>query len=311
MNKHSRLYIAGHRGMVGSALLQKFQQAGYTNIITRSSAELDLTNQQKVSAFFEQEKPAYVILAAARVGGIGANMQYPVEFLLQNLQIQNNVIDAAFRTGVQKILFLGSSCIYPRECPQPMKEEYLLTGKLEPTNEGYAIAKIAGLRLLEYYSKQYGWDTLSVMPSNLYGSNDSFDPAHSHVLSALVKKFSDAVQNGDQEVVVWGTGNARRELMHVSDCADAILFLFENYQSSDFINIGVGEDVSIRELAELIALKTGYTGHIRFDVSKPDGMPRKCLDVTRLSSLGYRPQISLEQGVMQTINEYNKLKNIV
>lgn len=311
MNKHSRLYIAGHRGMVGSALLQKFQQAGYTNIITRSSAELDLTNQQKVSAFFEQEKPAYVILAAARVGGIGANMQYPVEFLLQNLQIQNNVIDAAFRTGVQKILFLGSSCIYPRECPQPMKEEYLLTGKLEPTNEGYAIAKIAGLRLLEYYSKQYGWDTLSVMPCNLYGSNDSFDPAHSHVLSALVKKFSDAVQNGDQEVVVWGTGNARRELMHVSDCADAILFLFENYQSSDFINIGVGEDVSIRELAELIALKTGYTGHIQFDVSKPDGMPRKCLDVTRLSSLGYRPQISLEQGVMQTINEYNKLKNIV
>lgn len=309
IDKAAKLFIAGHRGMVGSAILKKMQQSGYSNIITRSSAELNLTIQSDVENLFQKEKPAYVILAAARVGGIGANIQYPGEFLYQNLCIQNNVIHAAYNNGVKKFLFLGSSCIYPRECPQPMKEEYLLTGKLEPTNEGYAIAKIAGLKLIEYYHRQYGFDGLSVMPCNLYGTNDSFDPAHSHVLSALVKKMVDAAENNSSTVEVWGSGNARRELMHVDDCATAIVFLFENYSSAEFINVGVGQDISIKELAELIAKQSDYKGKIVFDKTKPDGMPKKCLDVSRLNALGFQPQISLLQGINQTITEYKKQRD--
>ncbi len=308
-DKEAKIFIAGHRGMVGSAIFKKMQQAGYVNFVTRSSAELDLTIQQNVENFFKTEKPEYVILAAARVGGIGANIQYPGEFLYKNLCIQNNVIHSAYANGVKKFLFLGSSCIYPRECPQPMKEEYLLSGKLEPTNEGYAIAKIAGLKMIEYYHRQYGFNGVSVMPCNLYGTNDNFDPAHSHVLSALVKKFVDAVEKKSASVEVWGSGNARREFMHVDDCADAIVFLFENYSSPDFINVGVGEDVSIKELAELIAEQSGFTGEIVFDKTKPDGMPRKCLDVSRLKNLGFTPHISLAQGINQTIEEYKKQKN--
>ncbi|MBS1572455.1 MAG: GDP-L-fucose synthase [Bacteroidetes bacterium] len=310
IDKNEKCYVAGHRGMVGSAVVTKLKEAGYSNIIGRSSKELDLTNQQAVEKFFQQEKPHYVILAAAKVGGIGANIKYPAEFLYQNLSIQNNVIHFAYKCGVQKLVFLGSSCIYPRECPQPMKEEYLLTGKLEPTNEGYAIAKIAGLKMLEYYHKQYGMKGFSVMPCNLYGTNDSFDPSHSHVLSALVKKFVDAVDNKESKVEIWGSGNARRELMHVNDCADAVVYLFENYEGADFINVGTGEDVSIRELAEEIAKETEFVGELVFDHSKPDGMPRKCLDVNRLSTMGFKHKISLAQGIKQTVSEYKKSKNL-
>lgn len=309
MDKNKKVYIAGHRGMVGSAILRKLRQEGYTDFITKTSAELDLTNQSAVADFFNLEKPAYVILAAAKVGGIAANIKSPADFLYQNLAIQNNVIHAAFKQRVEKLVFLGSSCIYPRECPQPMKEDYLLTGKLEPTNEGYAIAKIAGLKLVEYYKRQYGMDAFSVMPCNLYGTNDSFDPAHSHVLSALVKKFVDAVDKKVQKVDVWGSGNARRELMHVNDCADAVVFLFENYTGEDFINIGTGEDVSIKELAIMIAEQVGYNEEIFFDKTKPDGMPRKCLDVSKLHALGYKHRITLEEGIIQTISEYKSIRN--
>lgn len=309
ISKSAKFYVAGHRGMVGSAIVKKLKESGYSNLVLRTSKELDLTDQQAVRVFFKNEKPEYVILAAAKVGGIGANIQYPAEFLYLNLCIQNNVIHSSFQTGVKKFLFLGSSCIYPRESPQPMKEEYLLTGRLEPTNEGYAIAKISGLKLVEYYRRQYAMDGFSVMPCNLYGTNDSFDPAHSHVLSALVKKFVDAVDNNDRKIVIWGSGNARRELMHVDDCAEAIVFLFENYSSPEFINIGTGEDITIRELAGLVSKLTGFTGEISFDASKPDGMPRKCLDVSRLKTLGYMHRINLEEGIRQTITEYKKLKN--
>lgn len=292
--------------MAGSAIVRQLTEKGYTNLLVKPSNELDLTRQNAVIDFFEKEKPEYVFLAAAKVGGIAANIKSPVEFLLQNLAIQNNVIPAAYQSGVKKLVFLGSSCVYPRECPQPMKEDYLLTGKLEPTNEAYAIAKIAGLKLTEYYCTQYGADFISVMPCNLYGTNDSFDPAHSHVLSALVKKFVDATYANHQKVEVWGSGNAKRELMHVDDCAAAIVFLFENYSGKSFINIGTGEDVTIKELAYLIAEKADYKGAIYFDSTKPDGMPRKCLDVSRLHQLGFHHTVSLEQGVVQTIKEYKE-----
>ncbi len=309
MDKSAKIYIAGHRGMVGSAIMRKLRDAGYESFVTRTSAELDLTRQSAVEAFFETEQPDYVFLAAARVGGIGANIKFPAEFLYENLCIQDNVIHAAYKNGVKKLIFLGSSCIYPRECPQPMKEEYLLDGKLEPTNEGYAIAKIAGLKLVEYYHRQYGMDAVSVMPCNLYGTNDHFDPANSHVLSALVRKFVDAVDNGDAEVEIWGTGNARRELMHVDDCADAVVFLFENYSGEGFVNVGTGDDVSVAELTRMVAAATGFKGNLRFDTSKPDGMPRKCLDVTKLNKLGYHYKIKLQDGMMQTIHEYKKIKS--
>ncbi len=294
--------------MLGSALCRNLSALGYSNLITRTSSELDLTRQDAVFQFFNVEKPAYVLLAAAKVGGIAANISMPAQFLYENLNIQNNVIHASNFSGVKKIVFLGSSCIYPRDCSQPMKEEYMLTGKPEPTNEGYAIAKIAGLKMIEYYHRQYGLKGFSVIPCNLYGTNDSFDPAHSHVLSALVKKICDAKKKGDNQVVVWGTGNAKREFMHVDDCANAIIFLFENYEKNDFINVGTGEDISINTLAELIASKVGFKGDILFDINKPDGMPRKCMDVSRLHRLGFRHSISLEQGIDKTINEYNNLE---
>lgn len=308
--KQSSIFVTGHRGMLGSATVRLLQENGYQRILTRTHAELDLCNQVAVEDFFATEKPEVVILAAAKVGGIQANIDNPGVFLFDNLMIQNNVIDAARRFGVNKFVFLGSSCIYPRECPQPMKEEHLLTGKLEPTNEGYAIAKIAGIKLLQGYNKQYGMNGISLMPCNLYGPNDSFDLKHSHVLSALVKRFSDAVMSKADSITLWGTGIARREFMHVEDAARAILFMLEHYNSPDFINVGTGTDVSIKELAELIAAKTGFTGTIEWDTSKPDGMLKKCMDVSRMKALGFEPMISLEAGIEQMIAIYQQ-QNIV
>lgn len=308
MDINDRIYVAGHRGMVGSALVRLLEKRGFNNLIKFSSKELDLRDFIAVKNFFDSERPDVVILAAARVGGIQANINHPAEFLYDNLAIQNNVIHQSHLHGVRKFCFLGSSCIYPRECPQPMKEEYLLTGPLEPTNEGYALAKIAGLKMVEYYRKQYGFRGISVMPSNLYGTNDSFDPLHSHVLSALVRKFVDAVDRGLDSVTIWGTGIARRELMHVDDAAEAILFLLDTYDSSQFINIGLGEDVTIRELVEMVSKSAGFAGEINWDDSKPDGMLRKCLDISRLKALGYTPRISLRDGIQRTITEYKDLK---
>jgi GDP-L-fucose synthase len=294
--------------MVGSATLRLFQQQGFTNLLTAGSGELDLTDQLAVTQFFEREKPEVVILCAAKVGGIQANIENPATFLLDNLQIQNNVMSASLRNGVNNFLFLGSSCIYPKECLQPMKEEYLLTGKLEPTNEGYAIGKIAGIKLLEGLKKQYGFNSISLMPCNLYGPNDSFDLNHSHVLSALVRRFVDAKAENAPSITLWGTGVARREFMHVDDMARAILFMLENYDDHRFINIGTGVDISIRELAEMIASLTGYAGEILWDNSKPDGMLKKCMDVSRMEALGFRPEISLQAGVEQMIDIYRRLK---
>ena len=307
MNKESKIYIAGHTGMVGSSLHRNLLIKGYKNFVFTQHSEIDLTNQKAVEDFFLKEKPHVVFLAAARVGGINANMQYPADFLYENLMIQNNIIIQAQKNGIEKLVFLGSSCIYPKECPQPMKEEYLLNGKLEPTNEGYALAKIAGLKLCEYYQKQYGFNSISVMPCNLYGTNDSFDLEHSHVLSALVKRFIDAKQNKAPEITLWGTGSARREFMHVDDAARAIIFIFENYNSVDFINIGWGNDVSIKELAEIIALKVGYIGEIKWDTTKPDGMLRKCLDISKMNKLGFKPTITLSEGIDQMIQDYYRL----
>ena len=308
MNQTDRIYIAGHNGMVGSAIVRLLEKRGFDNLILRSSKELDLRDFLAVGKFFKAEKPDVVILAAARVGGIQANIDHPADFLYENLAIQNNVIHQSYLNGVKKFCFLGSSCIYPRECPQPMKEEYLLTGPLEPTNEGYALAKIAGIKMIEFYRKQYGLHGISVMPCNLYGTNDSFDPLHAHVLSALVKKFVDAADNKAQSVTMWGTGTARREFMHVDDAAEAILFLMEYYDSPQLINIGWGEDVSIKELALLIAQKAGFEGELIWDTTKPDGMLRKCMDVSRIKTLGYASKITLKKGIQKTIEEYRELK---
>lgn len=297
--------------MVGSAILRALRANGFDNLLLADKAQLNLLDQQKVREFFDRARPDYVILAAARVGGIRANIERPAEFMFENLTIQNNVIHSAFEFQTRKLVFVGSSCIYPRECNQPMKEEYLLTGPLEPTNEGYALAKIAGLKLLEYYHRQYGFKSISLMPCNLYGTNDNFDPSHSHVLSALVKKFVDAENNGEQEVNVWGTGAARREFMHVDDAASAIVFLFQNYESSNHINIGWGVDVSIVELATLIKEISAFQGKIIWDPTKPDGMPRKCLDVTKMRNLGFLPRINLRDGIERTICEYRALKERV
>ncbi len=294
--------------MVGFAILRLLRKCGFDNLLLRSSKELDLRDFLAVEKFFEAETPDVVILAAARVGGIQANIDHPADFLYENLAIQNNVIHQSYLSGVKKICFLGSSCIYPRKCPQPMKEEYLLTGPLEPTNEGYALAKIAGVKMIEFYRKQYGFCGISVMPCNLYGTNDSFDPLHSHVLSALVKKFVDAVDNKAQSVTIWGTGTARREFMHVDDAAEAILFLMEHYDSPQLINIGWGEDISIKELALLIAQKAGFGGELIWDTTKPDGMLRKCMDVSRIKTFGYAPKITLEKGIQKTIEEYREFK---
>lgn len=304
MERDARIYVAGHRGLVGSAILRRLQAEGYSNVLTRTRTELDLTDQSAVRHFFAQERPKYVFLAAARVGGILANNTYPGDFIAQNLLIQTNVIDTAYRTGVEKLLFLGSSCIYPKFAPQPIREEYLLTGELEPTNEPYAIAKIAGIKMCQAYNRQYGTRFICVMPTNLYGPGDNFDFQTSHVLPALIRKFNESKVSDAPQVVVWGTGQPRREFMHVDDLADACLFLMRTYESSDIINIGVGEDLSIRELAELVREIVGYEGEIVFDTSKPDGTQRKLLDVTRLHALGWRHRIHLREGIMLTYRWY-------
>jgi GDP-L-fucose synthase len=300
MNKASRIFVAGHRGLVGSALVRKLQSVGFDHLLLRSSAELDLRDQRAVEDFFQQERPEYVFLAAAKVGGIHANSAYPADFLRDNLQIQNNVTDAAFRSGTNKLLFLGSSCIYPKLAPQPMPEDCLLTGPLEPTNEWYAIAKIAGIKMCQAYRRQYGFNTISVMPTNLYGPGDNFDLQNSHVLPALIRKFHTAKQRGDSSAVVWGTGTPRREFLHVDDLADACLFLMQGYESEELINVGWGEDISIQQLAEIVREVVGFSGTIEFDPTKPDGTPRKLLDVTRLTRLGWKPHISLRRGIAST-----------
>jgi GDP-L-fucose synthase len=306
MEKTSKIYIAGHTGMVGSAFMRKLVNEGYSNLVTRELEELDLTNQEAVESFFSSERPEYVFLAAAKVGGISANNTYRAQFIYENLMIQSNIIHSSYKFGVKKLLFLGSSCIYPRECPQPIKEEYLLTGPLEKTNEPYAIAKIAGIKMCQAYNAQYGTNFISVMPTNLYGPNDNFDLNNSHVLPALIRKFVEAKRNGDSHVEVWGTGSPRREFLYVDDLADACLFLMNNYDSSEIVNIGCGEDISIKELAELIKKLVGYEGEIKYDMSKPDGTPRKLLDVSKLKGLGWRPKIDLRTGLIQAIECFCK-----
>jgi len=297
MEKNSKIYIAGHNGMVGSAIHRRLLKDGFTNIITRSSKELDLRNQQAVADFFKSEKPEYVFLAAAKVGGIVANNTYRAEFLYDNLMIQSNVIHQAYVNGVKKLMFLGSSCIYPKLAPQPLKEEYLLTGTLEPSNEPYAIAKIAGLKMCETYRAQYGCNFITVMPTNLYGPNDNYDLQNSHVLPAMLRKFHEAREKGEDSVTLWGTGSPLREFLHADDLADACFFLMQNYNNSEPVNIGVGEDITIKELSELIKNITGFTGKINWDTSKPDGTPRKLMDVTRLSNAGWKATISLKEGI--------------
>lgn len=297
MEKNSKIYIAGHRGMVGSAIHRRLKKEGFENFVFRTSDQLDLRNQQTVADFFVKEKPDYVFLAAAKVGGILANNTYRAEFLYDNLMIESNVIENAYRQGVKKLLFLGSSCIYPKLAPQPLKEEYLLTGLLEETNEPYAIAKIAGIKLCDAYRSQYGCNFISVMPTNLYGPNDNYDLKNSHVLPALLRKFHEARRDDQHEVVVWGTGSPRREFLHADDMADACVFLMKNYNDAGFINIGVGEDVSIKELAEMVKDIIGYKGKLVFDTSKPDGTPRKLMDVSKLNGLGWRASIQLRDGI--------------
>ena len=300
LDRKKKIYVAGHRGLVGSALVRKLEQEGFSNIIIRTHAQLDLTRQADVEEFFETEKPDYVILAAAKVGGIHANNTYPADFIMKNLQIECNVIDAAYKNNVQKLLFLGSSCIYPRECPQPIKEEYLLSDYLEKTNEAYALAKIAGLKMCSYYNKQYGTNYISVMPCNLYGINDNFSLENSHVLPALMRKFHEAKIKGEQTVTVWGSGKPLREFLNVDDLADACLFLMDNYEGDDFFNVGYGEEVTIMELALLIKKVVGFEGELVMDASKPDGTMRKLTDISRIKALGWKPQITLEEGLKET-----------
>lgn len=297
MEKEAKIFVAGHRGMVGSAVVRRFRQAGFQNILTRTRQELDLMDRAAVRGFFEVERPDYVVDAAARVGGIAANFEKPVEFLIENLTIQNNVIQAAADFGVAKLLFLGSSCIYPKMAPQPLTEDALLTGPLEPTNDAYAIAKIAGIKLCQAYAREYGKNFISGMPTNLYGPNDNFDLHTSHVLPALIRKVHEAKQGGAKEVSVWGSGTPRREFLHVDDLADACFFLLENYDSPEIVNIGCGEDVSIRELAEIVCEVLGFEGSLVFDTSKPDGTPRKLMHVGRLLALGWKPRIGLKDGI--------------
>jgi len=304
MNKQDRLYIAGHNGMVGSAILRALRAKGFEHFVLRSSHALDLRRQAEVEAFFQEEKPDFVFLAAAKVGGILANDRYRAEFLYDNLMIQNNVIDAAYRNGVKKLLFLGSSCIYPKLAPQPLQEEALLTGLLEPTNEPYAIAKIAGIKLCDAYRAQYGCRFISVMPTNLYGPNDNYDLQNSHVLPAFIRKFHEAKRDNLPAVTIWGSGTPRREFMHVDDLADACLFLMEHFDEAGFVNIGTGEEISIRDLAQCIAQIVGFEGTIHCDASKPDGTPRKLMDVRRLHSLGWKHRISLEEGIRLVYQDY-------
>lgn len=304
MEKASKIFVAGHRGLVGSAIVRALEAAGYTNIVKKNRDELDLLDQKAVADFFATEKPEYVFDAAAKVGGILANKEHPAEFIYQNLVIQNNIIQNAYLNGVKKLVFLGSSCIYPKLATQPIKEEYLLTGPLEPTNDAYAIAKIGGIMMCQSYNKQYGTNYISLMPTNLYGPNDNFNLTSSHVLPAMIRKFHEAKTNNSPSVPLWGTGSPMREFLHVDDLADAAVYLMNNYDGSDIVNIGTGEDVTIKELAELIRDTVGYKGEIDWDTSKPDGTPRKLLDVSRLHGLGWKHKISLPEGVKDTYNWY-------
>lgn len=313
MRPESRIYVAGHRGLAGSAIVRRLQSAGYENLIMRGRDELDLADQQQTSSFFEQEKPEYVFLAAAKVGGIVANDTYPADFIQQNLAIQTNVIHQSWRTGVKRLLFLGSSCIYPRDCPQPMKEAHILTGPLETTNRPYAIAKIAGIEMCSAYNRQFGTQFLAAMPTNLYGPGDNYDPETSHVLPALIRKMHEAKQGGKDEVVVWGTGTPRREFLHSDDMADACVFLMSLGDEAfggvaqhwpPLINIGFGSDLTIRETAELVASIAGFSGRLRFDSGRPDGTPRKLLDCTLLNEMGWKPKISLQNGIEQATNDF-------
>ena len=299
LSKHSLIYVAGHQGMVGRAVTTALERSGYRNLIARTSAELDLREQAAVRTFFREHRPAAVILAAARVGGIQANSSRPALFMRDNLLIQGNVIDAAQQVGVQKLVFLGSSCIYPRSAPQPIKEEYLLTGPLEPTNEWYAVAKIAGIKMCQAYRREFGFNAICLMPTNLYGPGDNFDLESSHVLPALIRRFHEAKLRGDEQVVAWGTGTPRREFLHVADLAEAVVLLLERYDEEPIINVGCGEDVTIRELCETVMVVTGYAGRLTFDTGRPDGVPRKLLDVSRITALGWRPRVSLRSGIEQ------------
>ncbi len=302
MNKDSKIYVAGHKGLVGSAILRKLEHEGYTNLVYKSSSELDLRDSKAVSSFFEREHIDYVFLAAAKVGGIVANNEFPADFLRDNLMIQTNVIDSAYKNNVKKLLFLGSTCIYPKLAPQPLKEEYLLTGELEPTNEPYAIAKIAGIKMCQSYNRQYGTKYISVMPTNMYGPNDNFDLQTSHVLPALIRKVHEAKIENKPFVEVWGTGKPLREFLYSDDLADACIFLMKNYEDNDIINVGVGKDVSIKDLTEKIKEIVGYEGEIKFDTSKPDGTPRKLVDVTKINGLGWKASTSLEEGINLAYN---------
>lgn len=311
MKPGASIYVAGHRGLVGSAIVRRLEADGFTGIIVRERKELDLRNQPAVSAFFDHARPQYVFLAAAKVGGILANDTYPAEFLRDNLAIQSNVIDAAYRSGAEKLLFLGSSCIYPKHAPQPMPEDCLLTGALEPTNEWYAIAKIAGLKMCQAYRRQYGFRAVAAMPTNLYGPGDNFDLRNSHVLPALIRKLHEAKESGAGEVEIWGTGTPRREFLHVDDLADASLFLMRSYDSEHWVNVGWGRDISIAELAARVAEAVGFRGAFRFNAAMPDGAPRKLLDNSRLAALGWTPRISLEEGIDRTYRWFLENRNVV
>lgn len=304
MNKEAKIYIAGHRGMVGSAINRRLLSLGYSNIVTRTSAELDLRIQERVNEFFEAERPEYVFLAAAKVGGILANNTYRADFIYENMMIQSNIIHSSYATGVKKLMFLGSSCIYPKMAPQPLKEEYLLTGLLEPTNEPYAIAKIAGIKMCDAYRSQYGCDFISVMPTNLYGPNDNYDLQNAHVLPSLVRKFHEAKINNTPEVTIWGTGSPKREFLHADDLADACVYLMNTYSEEGLVNIGTGEDIAISDLALMIKEVVGYKGNVVYDQSKPDGTPRKLMDVSKLTSLGWKFTIPLRKGLEMVYQEY-------
>ncbi|MCD2450691.1 GDP-L-fucose synthase [Methylicorpusculum oleiharenae] len=306
MEKQTKIYVAGHRGLVGSAIVRNLEGKGYTNIVTQTRLELDLMDSAAVNHFYDTEKPEVVIDAAAKVGGIYANNTYPAEFIYSNLCIQNNLIHGAYQAGVKKFVFLGSSCIYPKMAPQPLKEEYLLTGPLEPTNEWYAVAKIAGIKMCQAYRKQYGFDAISLMPTNLYGPGDNFDLQNSHVLPALIRKFHEAKQSNAESVVIWGTGTPMREFLYVDDMADASVYLMENYSDLDIVNVGTGQDVTIRELAETIQKVVGFAGNLEFDTTKPDGTMRKLLDVSKLSAEGWQAKVPLEQGITQLYDWYQK-----
>lgn len=306
MQTESKIFIAGHRGMVGSAIVRNLQKRGFNNLMLKTSSELDLRNQMAVEGFFAENKPNYVFLSAAKVGGIVANNTYRGEFIYENLMIQNNVIHYAYKYGVKKLLFLGSSCIYPKMCPQPIKEEYLLSGYLEATNEPYAIAKIAGLKMCESYRKQYGVEMISAMPTNLYGPNDNYDLNNSHVLPALIRKFHDAKAKNLASVEIWGTGSPMREFLHVDDLADACVFLMENYSDEQHVNVGTGVDVSIKELAEMVKELVGFEGQLLFNIDKPDGTPRKLLDVSKLHKLGWQHRLDLKEGILSVLSDLEK-----